>query len=327
MAFVPGSTTNPVPGSIILSRQGQRPGRSVWHNGVDLSGTTGTPVYAVAAGTVEKIVTDCLSEAQIDAMSARARRQREGGVCNCSSTYGNYVVVKHGEGYYTLYAHLDTVLVTRGQAVTTSTQVGTVGSTTALPNDRCQSMAPHLHFEVNKSWPLASSDTESRYDVLRELAAGGVVISGDGLAVTNVATAYTEPALRTSKAFHKTGANFDPTAGVPERKKPSKWPLYVGFGGLALVSLLVVWGGGRRRSYDGLGRCAGGWGQPPHQRQRRTFQRGQRVKTPLGYGMVAYQRMRSPEYSEAEAVSVVLEAKQNKPGYTGTIFRAEDVEE
>lgn len=55
------------------------------------------------------------------------------------------------------------------------------------------------------------------------------------------------------------------------------------------------------------------------------FQRGQRVQTPLGPGQVAYQRMGPPNYSKPVAVSVVLDAKQNKPGYTGTIFDAEKV--
>jgi hypothetical protein len=183
-------------------------------------------------------------------------------------------------------------------------------------------MVPHLHFEVVKAWPLASTDIASRYDVLQQLALGGVVLSGETLTHTGVSTAYNEPRLRQAKTFATTGANFDPTGEIPNRA--SKWPIYVGFGGLVLMAGLIAWGGSRSRDYDELGRCrcAGGWGQPPKSRR---FQRGQRVRTPLGSGHVAYQRMRPPEYNEAEAVSVVLEAKQNKPGYTGTIFRAEDV--
>lgn len=323
MSFSVGRTINPVLGSTILSRQGQR--ANAWHNGIDLRGDVGTPVYAAAPGVIERATTDCLSDAQVRALSARERRQRTGGPCGCSSTYGNNVVIKHGEGFYTVYAHLDSVLVTVGQFVTTSTQIGTIGATTALPNDRCLSMAPHLHFEVVKAWPLSSSDTASRYDVLQQLAQGGVNLSGEALVVTGVAAVYTEPRLSQTKAFRKTGASFDPTAGAPT-KPPTytrpKWPLYVGFGSLILVSFLVAWGGSRRRRLDGLG--AGGWGQSP---QPRYFRRGQRVKTPLGYGMVNYQRMRPPEYSEAEAVSVILDAKQNRPGYSGTIFSVKDVVE
>ena len=55
--------------------------------------------------------------------------------------------------------------------------------------------------------------------------------------------------------------------------------------------------------------------------------KGQRVKTPLGYGTVCYVRMRPPEYREIEAVSVLLEARRNMIGYSGTIIKAELVEE
>ena len=254
MSFVAGSTTIPVPGATLISRQGMRPGRNAWHNGFDLGASVGTPVYAVASGTVEKTVSACLSEAQRAALSAREIRAL-GGPCNCGATYGNYVVVKHADSYYTLYAHLDTVLVTVGQTVSTTTQVGTVGSTTALPNDRCTSMVPHLHFEIDKSWPLGSSDTSSRYDVLHELAAGGIAVSGGGLAVTGIASSYNEPALAQSKAFVKTSVSYDPVPPeTPDRPKASKWPLYVALGGLLTASALILWKLRRRLSGRGQGR-------------------------------------------------------------------------
>ncbi len=53
-----------------------------------------------------------------------------------------------------------------------------------------------------------------------------------------------------------------------------------------------------------------------------TFQQGDQVQTPLGPGRVAYQRMAPPDYREAAAVSVVLDARRAQPGYTGTIFAA-----
>ena len=254
MSFVAGSTIVPVPGATLMSRQGLRPGRSAWHNGIDLSGEVGTAVYAAAAGTVEKVVNTCLSKAQRAALSARELRAL-GGPCNCGATYGNYVVVKHADSYYTLYAHLDTVLVTVGQTVSTATQVGTVGSTTALPNDRCTSMVPHLHFEIVKSWPLGSSDTSSRYDVLHELAAGGIAISGGGLAVTGIASSYNEPALAQSKAFAKTSLSYDPVPpGTPNQAKVSKWPLYVALVGVLTASALILWKLRYRLSGRGPGR-------------------------------------------------------------------------
>lgn len=55
------------------------------------------------------------------------------------------------------------------------------------------------------------------------------------------------------------------------------------------------------------------------------FTKGQRVKTPMGPGSVAYQRMAPPTYSKPQAVSVVLDSKRGKGNYTGTIFDASKV--
>ncbi len=54
---------------------------------------------------------------------------------------GNYVVVDHGEGITSVYAHFSTITVETGQNVTKSTVLGTQGSTGA-------STGPHLHFEI-----------------------------------------------------------------------------------------------------------------------------------------------------------------------------------
>lgn len=53
-----------------------------------------------------------------------------------------------------------------------------------------------------------------------------------------------------------------------------------------------------------------------------TFEKGQRVNTPLGPGTVAYQRLAAPDYRDAEAVSVVLDDRRDRYGYTGTLFAA-----
>ncbi len=85
------------------------------HTGVDMHGGMGTPIHAVAAGTV---------------VSAGTR----GG-------YGKCVVISHGGNLSTLYAHQSTILVSVGQKVTRGQVIGEVGSTG-------YSTGPHLHFEV-----------------------------------------------------------------------------------------------------------------------------------------------------------------------------------
>jgi LysM repeat protein len=89
------------------------------HNGIDFGASTGTPIYAVANGTV--IIA------------------KDGGGWN--GGYGNYVVIKHSNGVQTLYAHMNTVAVTSGESVSQGNQIGSVGNTG-------KSTGAHLHFEV-----------------------------------------------------------------------------------------------------------------------------------------------------------------------------------
>lgn len=91
------------------------------HTGVDLAAQKGTPVYATAAGTI-----------------STAGRNSQG-----LSGYGNTVIVNHGYGYQTLYAHLNDISVRNGQKVQRGELIGHVG-TTGL------SSGPHLHYEVIK---------------------------------------------------------------------------------------------------------------------------------------------------------------------------------
>ena len=65
-------------------------------------------------------------------------------------SYGQYVVVDHGNGESSLYAHLDSVLVTVGQVVQAGTQLGTVG-------DTGNSSGPHLHFEERVGGAIVDS--------------------------------------------------------------------------------------------------------------------------------------------------------------------------
>jgi len=90
-----------------------------FHEGVDITAVKGTPVYAASEGKV-----------------LIAGNMKDG--------YGNKVVIDHGNGYKTLYAHLDKILVRRGQKVSLAQQIGKVGNTGG-------SVASHLHYEVQKN--------------------------------------------------------------------------------------------------------------------------------------------------------------------------------
>ena len=88
------------------------------HTGMDFSAKTGTPIYVTGDGQISKV-----------------RKSRRG--------YGNHVIIDHGYGYKTLYAHMTKYIVKRGQKVKRGEVIGYVGSTGT-------SVAPHLHYEVHK---------------------------------------------------------------------------------------------------------------------------------------------------------------------------------
>jgi murein DD-endopeptidase MepM/ murein hydrolase activator NlpD len=90
-------------------------GEGAMHTGVDISAPPGTPVRATADGIVT--------------------------LAAWSSGYGQLVVVDHGGGYETYYAHLSRFAVVEGQEVRRGDQIGAVGSTGRVT-------APHLHYEV-----------------------------------------------------------------------------------------------------------------------------------------------------------------------------------
>ncbi len=88
------------------------------HNGMDFTANTGSPVYATGDGVV-----------------ARAD--------NSASGFGNHVVIRHGFGYESLYAHLSKYNCRPGQKVKRGDVIGYVGSTG-------RSEGPHCHYEVHK---------------------------------------------------------------------------------------------------------------------------------------------------------------------------------
>jgi len=89
-----------------------------FHPGLDFAAPRGTAVVATAPGRV----------------IATNKTDLQAG-------YGNYVDVDHGKGFVTRYAHLESIVVQRGQKVTKNKVLGAVGSSGG-------SIAPHLHYEV-----------------------------------------------------------------------------------------------------------------------------------------------------------------------------------
>ena len=86
-----------------------------WHNGVDFGAAAGTAILAAKSGTVTTAA--------------------------YSGAWGYYVVINHGDGYSTLYAHQPSLSVSVGDYVTQGQTIGYVGSTG-------YSTGPHLHFTI-----------------------------------------------------------------------------------------------------------------------------------------------------------------------------------
>lgn len=90
--------------------------RMKMHTGIDFTAPRGTPIQATGNGRIKKVVKK-------------------------NSGYGYYVVIDHGYGYESLYAHMHRIDVKVGEEVIRGQQIGTVGSTG-------RSTAPHCHYEV-----------------------------------------------------------------------------------------------------------------------------------------------------------------------------------
>jgi len=93
--------------------------RRVFHDGLDFSAPSGTEIYAAADGVIES-------------------------ASKSSYGYGNKIVVNHGYGYKTVYAHMSKFAVRRGTKVKRGQLIGYVGDTGL-------STSPHLHYEVHRN--------------------------------------------------------------------------------------------------------------------------------------------------------------------------------
>lgn len=108
--------TNPLrTAPLITSRFGESGSRHYTHTGLDLATALGTPIYPIANGTVV--------------------------FAGWQGSYGNLVMVDHGDGVQSWYAHCNTINVGVGEQVSTDTCISTVGSTG-------NSTGPHLHLEI-----------------------------------------------------------------------------------------------------------------------------------------------------------------------------------
>ena len=114
----------PINGARLSSSYGRRKhpilGYTKMHRGVDFAAPHGTPIYAAGDGVIEK-------------------RFRWGG-------FGNYIRIRHGDGFATAYAHMRSFAkgYTVGSRVKQGDVIGYVGTTG-------RSTGPHLHYEVHRN--------------------------------------------------------------------------------------------------------------------------------------------------------------------------------
>ena len=115
-----GSFIWPCDNKVITSGCKRRWGR--WHKGIDI-GARYAPVYASASGYAYTL-------------------ENPGG-------YGHYIIIVHGDGWCTLYGHLDSYSVSYGEYVSQGEVIATSGNTGS-------SQGPHLHFEIRQARNLSS---------------------------------------------------------------------------------------------------------------------------------------------------------------------------
>lgn len=131
----------------VTSRMKFRWGR--WHKGIDIgtNAEIGKRVVAAASGTV------IYSAYQSGSSSAAG--------------YGNYLIIYHGNGFCTLYAHMDSKAVSLGQKVSQGQTIGYSGNTGGV--------APHLHFEIRKATSVSNFFGNNWLDPLDYLPGGYVI--------------------------------------------------------------------------------------------------------------------------------------------------------
>lgn len=107
-------------------------GGSSYHKGIDFAASKGTPIYASEAGSVILVKNSC------------THNYGKSKSCGCGGGYGNYLMINHGGGLVTVYAHCTSINVSVGSKVTRGQLIATVGSTGA-------STGHHLHYGLLKN--------------------------------------------------------------------------------------------------------------------------------------------------------------------------------
>lgn len=99
------------------------------HNGIDIPASYGANVEAIAGGTVVKVV-------------------------HQTTSYGNYCIIYHGDGIYSLYAHCSVIKVSEGQSVAQGdviARVGNSGNVQPKPSKKYPYAGTHLHLGIKKN--------------------------------------------------------------------------------------------------------------------------------------------------------------------------------
>lgn len=142
----------PLPGHLLLSslfgaRKDPFTGKADNHTGIDIPANSGTQIHSAQGGVVTYVETN-----------------------RYATSYGYYVIVSHGNGKSTLYAHMKSkAIVKEGQTVTKGQVIGYVGSTG-------RSTGPHLHFEYRINGVRA--DAVTLYPGLTFRTYSGATIKG-----------------------------------------------------------------------------------------------------------------------------------------------------
>ncbi|MGH7617842.1 MAG: M23 family metallopeptidase [Gemmatimonadaceae bacterium] len=93
------------------------------HGALDLNSTEGAPVFSVSAGTVAVSAADW-------------------------GPFGGTIILDHGDGTYTVYAHLSDRAVRENESVTAGQRIGSVGYTGNAAELEAKGLPPHLHFAM-----------------------------------------------------------------------------------------------------------------------------------------------------------------------------------